>query len=254
MPAIRDAAALPRHIGVVNPFPLLWSGFRNIQDAPGLTFHRIDPSKPHKQGTLDIVLFDPCSYPEQHRWTALTKLVRDPHVKSAYLFSGYLPQEWIVEAQLLGARGLISKSLPTAELCSTLMELATHPREHHMRTAPPVPPPSAHESMEADLTAREAEVLALIAAGRSNQEIAEKLVVSINSVKSYIRTAYRKAGITSRTQAVLWALDNGLGDSQATSHGAHGSKASHGHTSHGHASYHHPPHNTTPPITGDATA
>jgi DNA-binding CsgD family transcriptional regulator len=60
------------------------------------------------------------------------------------------------------------------------------------------------------LTPREAEILALIAQGLSNQQIAERAYLSINSVKTYIRTAYRRIGVTSRSQAVLWAVDNGF--------------------------------------------
>lgn len=60
------------------------------------------------------------------------------------------------------------------------------------------------------MTSREAEVLALIAQGLSNDEIAKRAYVSINSVKSYIRTAYRKIGVQRRSQAVLWALEHGF--------------------------------------------
>ena len=60
------------------------------------------------------------------------------------------------------------------------------------------------------LSPREAEVLTLIAQGLSNQQIADRVYVSINSVKSYIRTAYRKIGAERRTQAVLWTLEHGL--------------------------------------------
>jgi transcriptional regulator with XRE-family HTH domain len=52
--------------------------------------------------------------------------------------------------------------------------------------------------------------VALIARGLSNQEIAERAHVSINSIKQYIRSAYRKIGIERRTQAVLWAVANGF--------------------------------------------
>ena len=62
----------------------------------------------------------------------------------------------------------------------------------------------------AGLSPREAEVLALIARGLSNQEICDRAHVSINSIKSYIRSAYRKIGVKSRTQAVLWALAHGF--------------------------------------------
>ncbi len=62
----------------------------------------------------------------------------------------------------------------------------------------------------AGLSDREAQVLALIAEGLSNQEIADRVFVSINSVKTYIRSAYRKIGVNSRSQAVAWCLRHGV--------------------------------------------
>jgi DNA-binding CsgD family transcriptional regulator len=52
-------------------------------------------------------------------------------------------------------------------------------------------------------------VLGLISAGLTNNEIAEATALSINSIKTYIRAAYRKIGAASRSQAVLWAVRNG---------------------------------------------
>jgi hypothetical protein len=46
--------------------------------------------------------------------------------------------------------------------------------------------------------------------GLSNQEIAEAIFLSINSVKTYIRTAYREIGVTRRQLAVIWALQHGF--------------------------------------------
>ena len=60
------------------------------------------------------------------------------------------------------------------------------------------------------LTPRETQILTLIARGYSNQEIAEALYLSINSIKTYIRSAYRRIGVERRTQAVLWALNHAL--------------------------------------------
>lgn len=60
------------------------------------------------------------------------------------------------------------------------------------------------------LTEREMDILEHIAAGVTNDEIAGTLFLSINSVKSYIRAAYAKIGATSRSQAVLWAIEHGL--------------------------------------------
>jgi NarL family two-component system response regulator LiaR len=60
------------------------------------------------------------------------------------------------------------------------------------------------------LTAREVAVLELVGAGMANQEIADRLYVSINTVKSYIRSAYGKIGVTRRPQAVLWVVEHDL--------------------------------------------
>jgi len=60
------------------------------------------------------------------------------------------------------------------------------------------------------LREREARVLRLVAQGLSNDEIARQDFLSINSVKTYIRTGYRKIGATNRTQAVVWAMRHGF--------------------------------------------
>jgi DNA-binding NarL/FixJ family response regulator len=60
------------------------------------------------------------------------------------------------------------------------------------------------------LTPREIDVVRLIASGYSNEEIGHQLVVGTNSVKTYIRTAYKEMGVRSRTQAVLWAMRHGI--------------------------------------------
>ena len=76
------------------------------------------------------------------------------------------------------------------------------------------------------LTARESEVMALIAQGLTNQEIAERAYLSVNSVKTHIRSAYRKIGVERRSQAVLWATRNGfLPDHERTILGSGRSRA-----------------------------
>lgn len=63
---------------------------------------------------------------------------------------------------------------------------------------------------EHGLSAREAEILVYVAAGLSNREIADRAYLSINTVKTYIRTAYAKIGVSRRSQAVVWSLEHGL--------------------------------------------
>ena len=60
------------------------------------------------------------------------------------------------------------------------------------------------------LTPREAEMIALIVRGYSNEEIATSRYLSPNTVKSYIREAYRKIRVNTRAQAVAWGRRNGL--------------------------------------------
>jgi DNA-binding CsgD family transcriptional regulator len=61
-----------------------------------------------------------------------------------------------------------------------------------------------------ELSEQEAEIIRLIATGISNDEVAGRMYLSINTIKSYVRAAYRKMGVESRTQAVLWAVEHGL--------------------------------------------
>ena len=77
-------------------------------------------------------------------------------------------------------------------------------------------PPAAEWLAQSEgLTEREADILELVAQGRTNAEIASQLYLSINTVKTYIRTAYRKMGVDRRSQAVGWAMDRGFASSSA---------------------------------------
>ena len=60
------------------------------------------------------------------------------------------------------------------------------------------------------LSRRERQVLALIVAGGSNRDIAAGLHLSPNTVKSIVKSAYRKVGVTTRAQAVAWGVEHGF--------------------------------------------
>jgi len=68
----------------------------------------------------------------------------------------------------------------------------------------------APENTTTALTAREREVLVLVAGGRSNQEIADALVISERTARTHVSNVLVKLGLASRTQAALWAIREGL--------------------------------------------
>jgi DNA-binding NarL/FixJ family response regulator len=72
------------------------------------------------------------------------------------------------------------------------------------------PDETAYPGKDAGVSRRESEVLALIVQGLSNEEIATECFLSINSVKTYIRSAYRKIGARHRAQAVVWGMQHGF--------------------------------------------
>ena len=72
------------------------------------------------------------------------------------------------------------------------------------------PEPATPESYSAGLSAREAEVLRLVATGLTNAEVAEKLFLSSRTVEWYLGSIYRKLGLHSRTEATRFAVEHGL--------------------------------------------
>jgi DNA-binding NarL/FixJ family response regulator len=68
----------------------------------------------------------------------------------------------------------------------------------------------APEHTATALTAREREVLALVARGRSNREIADALVISERTARTHVSNVLGKLGLASRTQAALWAIREGI--------------------------------------------
>lgn len=157
---------------------------------------------------VDILLYDP----QKHALADLTPVrVASPGAMVvAYCWS--TRSDIVDEARRHGASGFLSKELSAEEVVTAIRALRAG---HHGRFVfvpyAPTRASSAAPSRPQGLTERELEVLELITQGHTNDEIARRLFLSINSVKSYIRTGYRKIGATRRPQAVLWGVEHGLG-------------------------------------------
>ncbi len=135
---------------------------------------------------------------------ALSYLVGRPDGGRLVLYCWEVRAEAVGAALAAGASGFLSKSLPAHALVEALHRVAAGDTVVRGRGVTP-----SEEVDRADLTRREAQVLGLIASGMSNSEIARATNLSVNSVKTYVRGAYQKIGVRTRSQALLWALEHG---------------------------------------------
>jgi DNA-binding NarL/FixJ family response regulator len=136
----------------------------------------------------------------------------------------YADDEFLFPALQAGARGYLTKDASAEEIEHAIRALAaghTHldPAIQQrlvaavLDRAPPPPgePASAPRSeLPDELTPREVEVLKLIAAGLSNREIADALVLSSATVKTHVNRIFHKTGARDRAQAVRYAYQHGL--------------------------------------------
>ena len=158
---------------------------------------------------VDIVLYDTFGQ-VQGDGIDLEDFVRDSGAK-VVIYSWNLQPELVERAIEGGASGYLSKVLTGPEIVGALErimdgEVVILAGEHETSVGGAGDWPGR----SAGLSPREAEILALITQGLSNQEIADRAYLSINSVKTYIRSAYRKIGVDRRTKAVLWGVSHGF--------------------------------------------
>ena len=159
---------------------------------------------------VDIALYDSFAQPESDR-DEISVLIDNPRARRVVVYSWNFHPDLIRSAREMGVRGYLSKTLSARELVESLEavhagEVVISDPPARARSAPGLDWPGRREG----LTDREAEILALITQGKSNAEVAALTYLSPNTVKSYIRSTYRKIGVASRTQAVLWGVDNGF--------------------------------------------
>jgi DNA-binding NarL/FixJ family response regulator len=145
---------------------------------------------------------------------AIRSALPDTHV---LVLTTYADDESLFPALQAGARGYLTKDASAEEIEQAIRAMVagqTHldPGIQERLVAAVLderPIPAAEsESLPDNLTPREAEVLKLIAAGRSNTEIAESLVVSPATVKTHVNRIFYKTGARDRAQAVRYAYEH----------------------------------------------
>lgn len=120
----------------------------------------------------------------------------------------------VAPAMRSGASGFLYKDVDPAALVQAIRsvhggQVLLAPEAAEAMLAGPYRAAAGHAPI-AVLTEREREVLALIASGRSNREIARELVVAEKTVKTHVSNVLMKLGVQDRTQAALYAVRHGL--------------------------------------------
>ena len=154
------------------------------------------------QAPADVVLFDTFGRPDD-AVSGVQRLLETEGVGKVALYTGAPRPAQVASALDAGASAVLSKARPATALVEALERV--HRGERVVDGTgghQPVPWPGSARG----LTARQAEVVALLLQGLSNQEIAEALFVDVNTVKTHLRHAYKALGVRSRAQALAMLL------------------------------------------------
>ncbi|MFT4212942.1 MAG: response regulator transcription factor [Microbacterium sp.] len=165
----------------------------------------------------DVVLMD-IRMPVLDGIAATERICADPALASVrvLVLTTFEDDDNVVAALRAGASGFIGKGAEPDEIVRAVH--AVHAGDALLSPAATraliakylgAAPPSPH-AVPADLTPREAEILALVARGRSNDEIAADLVISPHTAKTHVNRVMAKLGAHDRAQLVVWAYESGF--------------------------------------------
>jgi len=158
--------------------------------------------------TPDVVLLD-LRMPKMDGVEAIGKIKENHPDIHILVLTTYDTDADIVRAVEAGATGYLLKDAPRDELFRAVRATA----RGETVLAPPVAArlmSKVRDKGDTALTAREIDVLMLVARGASNQDVGEKLHVSTATVKSHLLQIYQKLGVSDRTAAVTTAIERGV--------------------------------------------
>ena len=204
-------ARTPITIALVDDYDIVVMGVAHILEQYGdrVVIAELDTNKALSD-KVDIVLYDSFAQPESDH-DEISVLIQNPRARRVAVYTWNFHPDLIESARKHGVHGYLSKALPARELVAALEaihagDIVISDPPFRARSTGGLNWPGRSEG----LTDRESEILALITQGKSNAEVSTLTYLSPNTVKSYIRTIYRKIEVTSRTQAVLWGVRHGF--------------------------------------------
>ena len=198
----------PVRIAIVDDYDVVVQGLARMFEPLRDRIHVVEVST-NRPGVerVDIALIDSFAQTRD-----VNEVLAEANAEKYVFYSWSLEPELIETWARFGVVGFLDKRLTAEELADALERI----RDGETGVASSSYPPSVDIDLGdwpgrgRGLSAREAEVVALITQGLGNEDIAERMYMSINTVKTYIRTAYRKMGVNSRARAILWGVDNGF--------------------------------------------
>jgi DNA-binding NarL/FixJ family response regulator len=191
-------------VEIVSPHDVVVTGLRGILEAAlGVG---VVVTAGSVEGEPDVVLYDVIGLLEGDT-SELDHWVKDTD-STVVAVSRDLRPDLACSALAHGAQAVMSLGVEAHELAEVVAAAVTG----NLDEVPAVRDGERCSRLgaSAGLSDREADVLRLIVSGVSNQTIARTLFLSINSVKTYIRSTYRKVGVDNRAQAVAWGLAHGF--------------------------------------------
>jgi DNA-binding NarL/FixJ family response regulator len=155
----------------------------------------------------DVILMD-ISMPVLDGVEATRRIVaRDPDARVVMLTS-FADNRKILDALEAGASGYLLKHAGPDELLGAIRAAAAGEAPLDPKAARALLDSRRAPSADRTLSAREQEVLRLVAQGLANKQIARRLAISERTVKAHLTNIFARLGVTDRTQAALWARDH----------------------------------------------
>ncbi len=200
-------------IMLVDDHALFRKGLRSlIETAPGLSVvaEATDVSgatEAYAQSKPDVVLLD-MKLPDGDGLEALKLILSFDHRAKIVMLSAFDFEEQVIACMRAGARGYLSKNLDPDELFRSIETVRSGGvalgATHLTSLLSSNPSPGAPKEREHPLTAREYEVAALVAQGKTNREIAGVLLVSPLTVKAHLANILSKLGLRGRVELASW--------------------------------------------------